>query len=138
MDNLIFPREPRSFPGRRGLKILLRAVHVLCAGVLTGGYVLGVSTQTTTPWLTATLVSGTVILLLDLLESGVFLLQLRGWIVLAKIGTLATLPWLGALPAAWLLGAMMLFSVLSSHAPSRARYFIPLGGKGLKGACTKG
>jgi len=42
LRDLLVPNEPRSFRGRRMLKIVLRAIHVLCAGVLVGAEVFGV------------------------------------------------------------------------------------------------
>ena len=119
-----FPREPRSFPGRRGLKILLRAAHVLCSGTFAAGYLFAAGAEPRAAWLTAAVTTGLLILLLDLHESGVFLLQLRGLIVLGKIVMLAAIPLLGTL-AAWVLGALMVVSVVSSHAPSRFRYYVP-------------
>ncbi len=138
ITNLLFPTEPRSLPGRRGLKISLRAVHVLCAGVMTGAYVLDPVAARPGHWVTATLVSGAAVLLLDLHESGIFLLQLRGWFVVAKLGAVAVVPRIEPAAAAWLLGALVVGSVLSSHAPSRVRYFIPFGGGRFTGATTKG
>lgn len=134
--DLLFPPEPRSFRGRRGLKILFRAVHVLCAGVLTGAYLLDVGASRR-GWLTATVASGTAILLLDLYESGVFLLQLRGLVVAGKIAVLVALPHFEK-HAGWVLAALVVVSSLTSHAPGRVRYFLVLGGGKFRGAETKG
>ena len=136
--NLLFPAQPRTFRGRRTLKILLRAVHVLCAGVLTGAYFLHTPAAQADPWVTATLASGAAILLIDLHESGAFLLQLRGWFVLAKLGGVALVPRIEPVAAAWVLGGILVASVISSHAPSRIRYFIPVGRDRVRGARTKG
>jgi len=136
--HLLFPVEPRAFRGRRTLKILLRAAHVLCAGVLTGAYFLQAEPAQAGPWVTATLASGAAILLIDLHESGAFLLQLRGWFVVAKLGGVALVPRIEPDAATWLLGGILVASVISSHAASRLRYFIPLGGARVRGARTKG
>ncbi len=138
ITSLFFPAEPRSLPGRRGLKILLRAAHVLCSGVLTGGYVFDVASARPGHWVMATLISGAAILLLDLHETGIFLLQMRGWFVVAKLAAVALVPRIEPTAAAWLLGALVVGSVVSSHAPSRVRYFIPFGGGRFTGATTKG
>ena len=133
---LIFPAPPRSFPGRRGLKIALRALHVLCTGVLTGAYLFDPGTELRDPWLTAAIVSGFAILALDVHESGVFLLQVRGIVVAAKLVLLVALPWF-ARPS-WVLVGLMLTSVVFSHAPSKVRYHVPFGGGRFIGARTKG
>jgi hypothetical protein len=132
----LFPAEPRSFPGRRGVKILLRAVHVLCAGTLTAAYLLEVE-GARPAWLVATVLSGLAILALDLHESASFLLQVRGVVVLAKIALLAALPALGG-SGAWLLVPLLLASVIFSHAPSKLRYLVLVGRGRVRGAETRG
>jgi len=132
----LFPVPPRSFPGRRGLKIAFRASHVLCAGILTGAYLFDVGVELRGPWLTATIVTGFLILGLDLHESGVFLLQIRGMVVATKLVLLVTLPLFGR--PGWVLAALVLTSVVFSHAPSKVRYFVPFGGRRFTGARTKG
>jgi hypothetical protein len=134
---IIFPEEPREFPARRWVKMVLRAAHVLGAGVLCGSYLLGATDDQRMPWLLAAAISGLLILLLDLHESGAFLLQVRGLVVLAKIGILAALPYLGPY-AGWVLAGVVMVSVVSSHASSKVRYFVVLGGGGIRGAETKG
>lgn len=113
---LLFPDPPRDFPGRRLLKIGLRAAHVLCAALCLGAYAFDAEERV--PWLVATITTGLSILALDLHESAAFLLQVRGVVVAAKLVALAFLPAGGA----WLLAAIVLVSVVSSHAPSRVRH----------------
>ena len=76
-------------------------------------------------------------LLLDLHESGVFLFQVRGLVVICKIGLLAALPFLDG-ETGWVLGAVLMASVLSSHAPGRTRYRLLFGHRRFTGAETKG
>ena len=133
----LIPETPRAFPGRRGVKILLRSAHVLAAGVLCGAYVFGVGLPARTPWLIAAVVSGLLIVLLDLYESGAFLLQVRGLVVAVKIATLVALPWVSDY-AGWVLAAIVVVSVLSSHAPAKIRYYVILGGGRITGAGSRG
>jgi len=133
---LVFPDPPRAFRWRRGLKISLRAVHTLCASVLVGGALLAVDPGRSSAWAAGTAISGLALVLLDLHESGAFLVQIRGLVVLAKIALLATLPWLRWQPA--LLAAALLLSVLSSHAPGRVRYLVLLGRGRITGGCSNG
>lgn len=133
----LFPDPPREFPGRRGLKILLRGAHVLSAGGLLGAYLFAVPKALEAPWFHATLLTGLLLLLLDLHESAAFLLQVRGLVVLVKLLLVAVLPLLGGY-AAWVLGAVVLVSVVSSHAPGRVRYFLLIGRSRLTGGRSKG
>jgi hypothetical protein len=137
VGTLLFPREPRSFPGRRGLKISLRAAHVLCSGVAVGSLWLEAAEPLRSQWMLASAFTGLAMLALDLHESGVFLVQARGLVVLIKVGLLGALRWLGPWQG-WALAALMVVSVLSSHASSRIRYFVVFGRGRLKGAETKG
>jgi hypothetical protein len=137
LSSLLFSPRPREFPGRRALKILLRAAHVLSGGILTGLYISGAGDALSDRWLVGAIGSGALILLLDLHESGVFLLQVRGFVVIGKIALLAALPLFGA-RAGWILAALVVASVLSSHAPSTIRYFVTFGKDRFKGAKTKG
>jgi hypothetical protein len=139
-SDLLFPSEPRALGPRRGIKIVLRAVHVLCAGILTGAFVLEVAAAFREPWLAATVASGVALLLLDLHESGAFLLQVRGLVVAFKVATLGALLALPALEAAapWILAVLVLLSVIFSHAPSKVRYHVFLFGDRVSGARTKG
>jgi len=134
---LVFPARPRTLAGRRGLKISLRAVHALCAGVLVGGLLLAVEAERIGPWIVGTAISGLAILFLDLHESGAFLVQTRGLVVMGKIALLAALPLLGA-SRPLLLTVALLISVVSSHAPSSVRYFLVIGRRSISGSRSKG
>jgi hypothetical protein len=134
---LLFPETPRAFPGRRGVKILLRALHVLSTGVLCGATLLDVGPPVRTTWLIAAAVTGLLIVLLDLFESGAFMLQLRGLLVALKIALLAGLPWFGEY-AGWILAALVLLSVVSSHSPGKVRYLVLLGGGRITGSDSRG
>jgi hypothetical protein len=134
---LLFPSEPRSFPGRRAVKIALRALHVMTSGVAVGSYLFAVPDPLRSQWLIAASASGVAMLLVDLHESGAFLLQVRGLVVLVKIVLLGLLP-LGGPAQGWILAGLVVFSVLSSHASSRVRYQIVFARGRVKGAETKG
>ena len=131
-----FPDPPRTYRGMRWVKIVLRAIHVLCAGVLTGAYLLEVAAPQREGYLIATAITGLLLLASDLYESAAFLVQVRGAIVLLKLTLLALLP---VLPAQGLvLAGILVASVISSHASSAVRYHLLLGRGRIRGARTKG
>jgi hypothetical protein len=111
---------------------------VLASGVLCGATLLGAEGPQRHAWLLAALLSGLFLVALDLHESGAFLLQIRGLVVLAKIGLLAALPWFSPLGAGWALAVVTVVSVLSSHTSSKIRYYVVLGGGRIEGARSKG
>jgi hypothetical protein len=108
------------------VKISLRAVHVLAVALLTGGAASGASLEALTPWVLATFATGLVLLAFDLFATCVFLVQVRGLVVFLKLAAFIAMIALGDLDAR-VLGALIVVSVMSSHAPSRVRYFVLLG-----------
>ncbi len=134
---LLFPDPPRDLPGRRFLKISLRAAHIFCVALFFGSVFFDLPTATQSPWRSATIATGMLLLLLDLHESAVFILQVRGLLVIAKITCVALLPLFGEY-ARWVLTALLIASVVSSHAPSRVRYFLVCGRGRLQPTDSKG
>ena len=137
MTSILFPETPRDFPGRRWLKIVLRAVHVLCVCGFSGAVFLSVTSAARDDWFWATVISGIVLLALDLHESGVFLIQIRGLVVLVKLIALGFVHQ-DDLTAKIVVAAVILLSVISSHASSTVRYRLLFGGDRFKGATSKG
>lgn len=134
LGSLLFPEPPRNFPGRRALKIGLRGVHVVCASLCLGAYTFDANPM---PWLVAAILTGLLVLALDVHESAAVLLQVRGAVVVAKVVVLAFLPSFGGAQA-WVLGAIVLVSVVSSHAPSHVRHRVLLGRGRVRAAKTQG
>lgn len=126
LRRLLFPEHPRDLPGRRGIKVALRGVHVLCAGLFVGTYVFAVTPEERATWCAAALLTGGMLLALDLHESAAFLLQVRGAVLLVKVACLCALPWLGAAQAPVLM-ALVVVAVASSHAPAKVRYHLLFG-----------
>lgn len=137
LGRLLFPEEHRSFPGRREVKILLRAVHVLLAGLFTGAVVFRLEEPQTAVWFHAALTSGIALLLIDLHESAAFLCQVRGLVVIVKLALLACLPLFGE-GQGWVLAFVVLASVYFSHASSKVRYFLVFGRGKIEGSETSG
>ena len=132
-----FPDEPRALPGRRWLKIALRAVHVVFACGFLGSFVFDGGLAARPPWTTGVVASGMALLLLDLHESAAVLLQVRGLVVALKIGLLLALPWLGDAQL-WAVVGIVVVSVLSSHAPGKVRYHLVAGADRIRGSDSMG
>jgi hypothetical protein len=119
------------------VKVGLRAAHVLCAAGLLGAVLFQVEDARGDPWLQAALLTGALVLLIDLHESCAFLLQVRGVVVLAKLGLLAALPALGA-ARPWVLSGLLLISVVFSHAPSEVRHRMLVAEGRIRGGRSRG
>jgi hypothetical protein len=119
------------------VKISLRAVHVLAVALLTGGAASGASLEALTPWVLATFATGLLLLAFDLFATCVFVLQVRGLVVFLKLAAFVAMMAAGTLDAR-VLGALILVSVISSHAPSRVRYYVLLGRGRVRGDTRPG
>ncbi len=120
----------------RGLKISLRAAHVLGAGVFAGGVVLGVASEELEGWLLLLVGAGAAVLVFDVLESPAFLVQTKGVVVVAKLVVLGAIVASGR--GEWLLAPILFVSVLSSHAPSAVRHGVWVFGDRVQGGRSNG
>ncbi len=137
LQSLLAPGEGTSLAGwQRGLKISLRAAHVLGAGVFAGGVVFGVANEDLQSWLLLLLVAGALVLLFDVVESPAFLIQVKGVVVLAKLIVLGGIVVSGE--ADWLLAPIVFVSVVSSHAPSGIRHRVLVLGDRVHGSSSNG
>jgi hypothetical protein len=121
LARLLFPPEPRGFPGRRTARAVLRAAHTLAGGVLLGAHLFHAPQEVATSWLVLTLASGLAFLAIDLHASCAILLELRGLLVLLK---LALTGLVGLFPdlAVALLGTVLVAGSIGSHLPGRIRH----------------
>ena len=137
LQSLLAPGEGTSLEGwQRGLKISLRAAHVLGAGVFAGGVVFGIDSDQLEPWLQLLVIAGVLVLALDVIESPAFLIQTKGVVVLAKLAILAGIVVSGE--AEWLLAPILFVSVVSSHAPSAVRHRVLVFGDRVRGSSSNG
>lgn len=104
-------------------RTVLRAVHILCGGVLLGGYVFTVGATALHLWWFATVISGGLLLATDLHATCAALLEVRGLVVVAKLVLLLALPAAGE-HATWLLAIVLLVGAISSHLPGRYRHMV--------------
>jgi hypothetical protein len=125
---LFFPARNRSFPGKRWTRVVLRTLHLVGTAGVGGGFLYESSREAWMPYLILTAVSGLAIVLLELWSNGIWIIQLRGAAILAKLGLLAGLHG-GREWAAAALVASVVVSGLISHAPGEVRYFSILHGK---------
>jgi len=137
LSSLVFPAEPRRLPGHRAIKVVLRGLHTLAAGLLCGAWVFEVPPEARSLTLALAIASGLAMLTLDLFESGAFLVQVRGIVLLVKLAVVLALPLLGAATGA-VLSAVFVVAVISSHAPSKVRYRVLLGRGRINGATSRG
>lgn len=120
---LLFPPEPRSFPARRTVRAALRAAHTLAGGLLLGAHLFQAAPEAALFWLQATLASGLAFLAIDLHASCAILLELRGLLVMVKLG-LTGLVAVFPQHAVPLLATVLVAGSVGSHLPGRFRHFV--------------
>lgn len=122
LKSWLFPAKSRFFPGQRWLNIALRTLHLLGIAGLGAGFLYAGVDDAWRGYLTLTLFTGFGLSLLFCWSNGIWLIQLRGQLILLKVLLLAAIPlW----PAATLplFASVILVSGLVSHAPADLRYF---------------
>ncbi len=119
--SFLFPDPPRDFPGRRGVRTGLRALHILAAGTLLAGHIFDLPRDTLAPWLIACLATGAVLIATELHASFAFACEVRGVLVGIKFLLVAAVPLAWDVRVALLIAALGI-GVVGSHMPGRYRH----------------
>jgi len=121
VSSWLFPDPPRDFPLRRVARSALRAAHILTGGVLLGGHIFSAPDPALQWWWSATVISGVLLFVTDLHASCAALIEIRGVMVLAKLGLLLLIPAASA-HAVPLLASALIIGAVSSHLPRGFRH----------------
>jgi len=116
-----FPDPPRDFPFRRALRTTLRALHILCGGVLLGAYLFQQPAETVHLWLALAIASGVLMFFTDLHATLAVLFEWRGVIVLVKLILLVLVAWYPDF-AVLLLTLILMLGTFISHVSRKIRH----------------
>lgn len=125
---ILFPRESRSFPGRRWVNIALRTLHLIGNAGVGAGFLFGAPEEAWLPYLALTVASGFALLLLEIWANVIWLIHICGAAILVKLGLFACLPLFEGYEA-HVLVITVVISGISSHAPRDIRHISLLHGK---------
>jgi hypothetical protein len=117
-----FPQQSRTFPGKRWLNISLRTLHLIGVAGLGGAYLYAAPKELWEPYLWLSLGSGVALVTTSLYSNGIWLLQLRGLLILFKLGLLGAMLWLPGFSLQLGVTVIVLSSVIA-HAPGNVRYY---------------
>ncbi len=119
---ILFPPHSRTFPGKRWFNISLRTLHLIGVAGLGGAYLYDAPHELWQPYLWLSLGSGFAMVVLSLFSNGVWLLQLRGQLILFKLVLLGLMLWWPTfnLPLGML---VIVLSSVIAHAPGNVRYY---------------
>ena len=129
----LFPEESRYLPGQRWLNVLFRTFHLVGLGGLGAGFLYPAADQSWQLYLQITLITGVGLSFISIYSNGIWLLQLRGQIVIVKIALLALIDLLPEWRAL-LFVLIILLSGWIAHAPARVRYYSLYHRRQLKGS----
>ncbi|MEE8339328.1 MAG: hypothetical protein V3R56_04235 [Xanthomonadales bacterium] len=107
---------------KRWSKISLRTLHLLAVAGVGGGVLFALDKDLWINYWWLALVSGVLMMLLDIAANPIWMVQVRGVVILFKLILLALL---GINPGwdSFLLAVIIIISAVISHAPGKLRYY---------------
>lgn len=107
---------------KRWTKISLRTLHLLAVTGVGGGILFGLEKGLWINYWWLALVSGVLMMAIDIVSNPVWVVQVRGLAIFLKLILLA---FLGSYPSldGWLLAVIIIISAVISHAPGKLRYY---------------
>lgn len=127
----IFPVKSRSYAGQRWAKITLRTFHLIGLAGMGGGFLYPAPEQYWRPYLILAGLSGIVFTLHEVWSNGIWLIQVRGVAVLAKVILLSFLIFSSGFEVIIIFSVIIISGVIS-HAPGDLRYFSILHGRRIE------
>tara|TARA_R110001583_G_scaffold48568_4_gene152180 strand:- start:1785 stop:2237 length:453 start_codon:yes stop_codon:yes gene_type:complete len=125
----LFPLHSRQFAGKRWCKIGLRTLHLFGIAGIGGAFLYHAPANDWLPFLWLTLATGTLMVLIELWSHCIWLLQLRGILILIKLVLLGLTAILPPSFDSGILFVVIMISGVISHASSRQRYYSPFYGR---------
>lgn len=107
---------------KRWIKIGLRTLHLLSVAGVGGGILFGIDPSLWNNYWRLALISGVLMMLVDIVSNPVWLLQIRGLAIYVKLLLLVAIGHFPSLDAAILL-VIIIISGIISHAPGSLRYY---------------
>ena len=107
---------------KRWTKISLRTLHLLAVAGVGGGILFGLEKDLWINYWWLALVSGVLMMVIDIVSNPVWIVQVRGLVIFLKLILLA---FLGSNPSldSLLLAVIIIMSGIISHAPGQLRYY---------------
>ena len=125
---VLFPVQTRKFKFKRWVKISLRTMHLIGIAGIGAFFFFDIPRTNFLPYLYLTVFSGISFVILEIWGNAIWLIQLRGVLLLLKIILLSLIPFVHGHEATILLLVIIISSVIS-HAPGDVRYFSVIHGK---------
>lgn len=120
LGRVLFPPEPRHFPGQRWVNIAMRSVHLVGVAGIGGGFLFDLNRAAWEIYWLLTLASGVALSLLYLWSTCAWIIELKGLAIVVKTALLGLAL---AVPEARgeLFVLIIAISGMIAHAPARVR-----------------
>lgn len=112
----------RSPPLVRWVRTIVRSLHIPAIGLVLGAWWLGDMRAAQGTVMVAAALTGLGLGVLFFWQSRLWLLEVRGAVVIAKVAALSALPYLGHTAGLWLLLAVAFIASVASHMPGNWRH----------------
>lgn len=119
---LVFPENSRRFPGKRWVNVILRSLHLCSASGYAGGFLFDIPYEQLRLFYITTAITGLLMILIDVLGNGIWLIQNRGWLIILKVILLGQLALIDPYQKWGILG-IIFFSGIVSHGTAAFRYY---------------
>jgi hypothetical protein len=128
IKKILFPIINRNFWGKRWGKVVLLNLHLIGVCGYVGGKMFSDSFESYQYYFFLTMLTGMILVLIELYSNLIWVIQNRGWMILAKIVLLSQI-YLFA-PYEWIFLLLLVFvSGWISHAKGSFRYYSVIHGK---------
>lgn len=131
LSSALFPSKSRFFAGKRWVKITLRTLHLAGVAGVGGGFLYRAALDLWMPYFWLTVATGVFLVGIEIWSNGVWLIQVRGVAVLAKLALLGCVPLAPELRGPILI-AIIFISGIVAHAPASVRYYSVLHGRRIE------
>lgn len=120
-------------PVKRWTKISLRTLHLVAVAGVAGGILFGLEKDLWSNYWWLAMVSGVLMMLIDIVSNPVWVVQVRGLVIYLKLVLLAFMGGATELDR-FLLIFIIIISAVISHAPGKLRYYSIYHGKVISSA----
>jgi len=117
----LFPKTSRTFYGKRWLNIFLRTMHLIGIAGVGAAFLYQAASEFWLPYMILTLISGAMMVVVEIWSNGIWLIQIRGLATILKLMILSLTFWFGLKASIIIL--VIIISGIISHAPAKIRYY---------------
>ncbi len=134
----LFPEQKRNIPAKRSLSLVLRSLHLIGIAGLAGAFLFALPANQWREYLWLTVATGGLMVIKEIYTDGIWLIQLRGQVILSKVVLLSVSWFYFQVMDSWIYMLCIVLSGVISHGPGKLRYYSLWHGKVYTADVRKG